>query len=67
MGIFVIHRMQCGCKKSLEMNSPMKRIAIKKSSDTNFEMIYQCRHCNRSIKVELKMCYIDYKKGVDIE
>jgi hypothetical protein len=67
MGIHLRTIPYCDCQKALQEQSPMKKIAIKTISENYYEIIYQCDYCNRSIRLQLKMIYMDYKKGVDLE
>ncbi len=67
MGIHVTSKIHCDCQKALKEALPMKKIAVKMITDTNYVIIYQCEYCNRSIRLDLKLLYMDYKKGVDLE
>jgi len=67
MGIYVFQKLECDCQKSLKDVLKMKRIALKKISETKYEAIYQCPECNRSIRITMNLSYVDYTKGIVIE
>lgn len=66
MGILVRTKLQCDCKKSLETGADMEKI-IERISGNKVETVFQCKHCNRSIKSIVSLTYIDYNKGIRTE
>jgi len=67
MGLHITQLLECDCVGALKEQLPMKRIALKQIGESKFEAIYQCPHCNRSIRVSFKVTYQDYNKGLVIE
>jgi hypothetical protein len=67
MGINVFTKLDCDCQKSLQNSVSMKRIALKSLNDNQYVIIYQCRFCNRSIRIQISLVYNDYHKGVKFE
>lgn len=67
MGFHITQKLECDCINALKEDLPMKRIALKQIREATFEAIYQCPHCNRSIRVSFKIIFQDYNKGLIVE
>lgn len=66
MGILVRNKLYCDCRKSLTSGDDMKKI-METVIGHKIETVFQCRHCNRSIKSVVNLTYIDCNKGVRTE
>jgi hypothetical protein len=67
MGMSLKPRLYCDCVESLKVDEMMEVKVLKQINENIFEMIFQCKHCNRSIKLTFRLIYNDYCKGVKVE
>jgi hypothetical protein len=67
MGFLVTQKLQCDCRKSLIEISSMKLISKRQLNENYYEVIFQCKYCNRSIKSVIRVIYDDTHKGMRVE